>query len=47
MFADEEHADLFRKEFGGERMHPSEKGKGARWARWKKGSYKTKAKDPN
>jgi hypothetical protein len=31
MFAEEEHAEIFRKEFGGERMHPSEKGKGARW----------------
>jgi hypothetical protein len=36
MFAEEEHAEAFRKEFGGERMHPPEKGKGARWARRKK-----------
>jgi hypothetical protein len=28
MFADEEHAEVFRKEFGGEPMHPSERGKG-------------------
>jgi hypothetical protein len=33
MFAEEEHAEIFRAEFGGER---SEKGKGARWAQWKK-----------
>jgi hypothetical protein len=37
MFAEEEHAEIFREAFGGERMHPEEKGKGARWARWKKG----------
>jgi hypothetical protein len=36
MFAAEEHADVFREAFGGERMHPSERGKGARWAQWKK-----------
>jgi hypothetical protein len=47
MFVHEEHAETFRAEFGGERMHPSEKGKGVRWSQWKKGSYKTKAKDPN
>jgi hypothetical protein len=23
LFAEEEHAEIFRKEFGGERMHPS------------------------
>lgn len=38
MFAEEEHAEIFRAEFGGERMHPSERGKGARWGQWKKGS---------
>lgn len=27
-----EDADRFMKEFGGERMHPSEKGKGKNWA---------------
>ncbi len=36
MFAEEEHAEIFREAFGGERMHPSERGKGARWAQWKK-----------
>jgi hypothetical protein len=40
MFAEEEHAEVFRKESGGERMHPSEKGTGKHWARWRKGSYK-------
>jgi hypothetical protein len=39
MFADEEHAEIFRKEFGGERMHPSEKGRGTKWAQWKKDSH--------
>lgn len=29
MFAEEEHAEIFREAFGGERMHPSERGKGA------------------
>lgn len=37
MFAEEEHAEVFRAAFGGERMHPSERGKGARWAQSKKG----------
>jgi hypothetical protein len=46
MFAVEEHVENFRKAFGGERMHPSEKGKGTRWSQWKKGSYKPKAKRP-
>jgi hypothetical protein len=36
MFAEEEHAEVFRAQFGGERMHPSEKGKGSKWAQWKK-----------
>jgi hypothetical protein len=40
MFAEEEHAEVFSKEFGGERMHPSEKGKGKRWGTWKKGTDK-------
>ncbi len=39
-FRKQEDADLFMKEFGGERMHPSEKGKGRNWAQWRKGSYK-------
>ena len=38
MFAEEEHAEMFRARFGGERMHPPERGKGARWARWNKDS---------
>jgi hypothetical protein len=46
MFAEEEHAEIFRAAFGGERMRPEEKGKGARWAQWKKGSYRLKAKGP-
>jgi hypothetical protein len=37
MFAEEADAEVFRKEFGGEAMHPSEKGHGKNWARWKKG----------
>jgi hypothetical protein len=37
---------LFIKEFDGERMHRSERGKGKRWATWKKGTYKTKPKSP-
>jgi hypothetical protein len=37
MFAEDAHAEAFREAFGGERMHPSERGKGARWAQWKKG----------
>jgi hypothetical protein len=36
MFAEEEHAEIFRSAFGGERMHTSERGKGARWAQWKR-----------
>jgi hypothetical protein len=36
MFADVGHAEIFRAEFCGERMHPSEKGRGARWTQWKK-----------
>jgi hypothetical protein len=27
-------------------MHPKEKGKGARWAQWKKVSHKPKARSP-
>jgi hypothetical protein len=46
MFAEEAHAEIFREEFDGERMRPEEKGKGARWAQWKKGSYRLKAKGP-
>jgi hypothetical protein len=36
MFAEEQHADTFCKTFGGERMHPTERGKGARWSQWNK-----------
>jgi hypothetical protein len=36
MFANGEDADLFCQEFGGERMHPSERGKGKNWSQWKK-----------
>jgi hypothetical protein len=43
MFAEEAHAEVFCREFGGERMRPSEKGKGARWAQWKKGSNERKS----
>jgi hypothetical protein len=32
MFAEEKHAEKFRGMFGGERMHPSETGKGGRLA---------------
>ena len=44
-FAEQEHADLFMKEFGGERMHLSERGKGKRWATWKKGTYRPKPRN--
>jgi hypothetical protein len=33
MFAEEADAEAFKKEFGGEPMHPSEKGYGKNWAR--------------
>jgi hypothetical protein len=36
-----EDADRFMREFGGEPMHPSEKGKGKNWAQWRKGSHKS------
>ena len=39
-FGRSEDADRFMKEFGGERMRPSEKGKGKNWAQWCKGSHK-------
>jgi hypothetical protein len=45
-FAQKEHADLFMNEFGGEPMHPSQRGKGKRWATWKKGTYKPKPRSP-
>jgi hypothetical protein len=40
-FGRSEDADRFIKEFGGERMHASEKGKGKNWAQWRKGSHKS------
>jgi hypothetical protein len=40
MFAEEGHANTFCKEFGGDRMHPSEKGKGKNWSFWRKGTAK-------
>jgi hypothetical protein len=36
----------FAKEYGGELMHPSERGKGKNWSQWKKGTYKPKSKGP-
>jgi hypothetical protein len=46
-FGQQEHADLFMKEFGGEPMHPSERGKGKNWAQWKKkGTYRPKPRSP-
>jgi hypothetical protein len=39
-FGRSEDADRFMKEFGGDRMHPSEKGKGMNWAQWRKGSHR-------
>jgi hypothetical protein len=39
-FAEQEHADLFMQEFGGEPMHPSERGRGKHWSQWKKGTYR-------
>jgi len=34
-FADPAHADLFMQRFGGKTFDPRQRGKGARWARWK------------
>ena len=45
-FAKPEHAKRFMQEFGGEPMHPSERGKGKNWAQWKKGTYKPKTRNP-
>lgn len=41
-FAEEQHAETFMKEFGGERMHPSERGKGKPWSTWNMGTYTPK-----
>jgi hypothetical protein len=46
MFAEATDAEVFRNEFGGEPMHPSERGKGKNWSQWKKGTYKPKPKKP-
>ena len=46
MFAEEQHAYVFSREFGGEPMHPSERGKGKHWSQWKKGTYKAKPRNP-
>jgi hypothetical protein len=46
MFAVDAHAEVFCKEHGGERMHPSEKGTGKNWSQWRKGTYKPKPKGP-
>jgi len=45
-FADEQHAEIFMKQFGGERMHLSERGKGKRWSQWKKNTYQPKPRSP-
>jgi hypothetical protein len=45
-FAEPEHAERFMQEFGGEPMHPSERGKGKNWAQWKKGTYRPKPRNP-
>ena len=45
-FAEQRHAEQFMHAFGGEPMHPSERGKGKRWSQWKKGTYKPKARNP-
>jgi hypothetical protein len=45
-FAEQRHAERFMHAFGGEPMHPSERGKGKRWATWKKGTYMPKARNP-
>ncbi len=45
-FAKQQHAERFMQEFGGEPMHPSERGKGKRWSQWKKGTYMPKPRNP-
>jgi hypothetical protein len=39
-FGKEEDAETFMRQFGGERMHPGERGRGKNWMQWRKGSYK-------
>ena len=43
--AEEADAEVFKKEFGGEPMHLSEKGHGKNWARWK-GTRNSKPRSP-
>jgi hypothetical protein len=45
-FGEQKHADTFREEFGGEPMHPKEKGRAKRWAEWKKGTNMAKPRNP-
>ena len=45
-FGEQKHADRFMKEFGGEPMHPEEKGREKCWTRRKKGTCKPKPTDP-
>lgn len=45
-FAELGDAETFMKKFGGEPMHPSERGKGKHWMQWKRGSYKPKPRNP-
>jgi hypothetical protein len=42
MFATDQDAEIFRAAFDGERMPPSEKGKGKHWSNWRRGTYKPK-----
>src|ERR1700730_11218504 len=44
-FGHQEHEDTLKKECCGKRMHPSERGKGKRWATWKKGTYRPKPRN--
>jgi hypothetical protein len=41
MFAEEAEAKVCKKEFGGESLHPSEKGHGKNSARWRKAIMQT------
>jgi hypothetical protein len=35
-FAEKDHAEKFRQQFGGETFDPTQKGKGSNWTRWRK-----------
>jgi hypothetical protein len=35
-FADAADAEKFRKQFGGEKFNPAQRGKGRNWAKWNK-----------